>query len=78
MKIGSATDFALLGIQRGLAGARDNAAQIASAEQAGSDKPEGVVEPLIGLQQNSRQVAASAKVIQSVNDMLGSLFDDRA
>ena len=78
MKIGGAFSEAILGIQRGLSSAREHAAQIASADQFNSDSPSSMVEPMLGLKQDSLQVQASAEVLKAVDDMLGSLFDEKA
>ncbi|HHH44756.1 MAG TPA: hypothetical protein ENK49_11510 [Gammaproteobacteria bacterium] len=78
MKIDSALSQAMLGIQRGLASARDHAGQIANAGQFSEDSPASLVEPLLGLRQDRIQVQASAQVLKAVDDMLGTLFDDKA
>ena len=78
MKIGGAFSEAILGIQRGLSSAREHAAQIASADQFNNDSPSSMVEPMLGLKQDSLQVQASAEVLKAVDDMLGSLFDEKA
>ena len=78
MKIGGALNQAVLGIQRGLNSAQKHASQIASAEQFQSQSPAGLVEPLIGLKMDTFQVSASAKVLKAVDEMIGSLFDEKA
>ena len=78
MKIDSALAHAVTGIQRGLSSARGHAAQIASAEQFTNGGPTGLVEPLAGLTQDRLQVSASAEVLKAVDDMIGTLFDDKA
>ena len=78
MKIDSALSQAMLGIQRGLASARDHAAEIAGADQFNADSPSSLVEPMLGLRQDELQVQASAQVLKAVDDMLGSLFDKKA
>ena len=78
MKIGGAFSEAMLGIQRGITSAREHAAQIASADAFNNDSPSGLVEPMLGLKQDKLQVQASTQVIKAVDDMLGSLFDEKA
>ena len=78
MKIAGAINQAVLGIQRGLYGAQKHASQIASAEQFQSKSPAGLIEPLTGLRMDALQVAASSKVLKAVDDMIGSLFDEKA
>lgn len=78
MKIEGALTQAITGIQRGLNSAGEHAAQIASAEQFSADSPSGLAGPLVGLQQDKLQVQASSAVLKAVDDMLGTLFDEKA
>lgn len=78
MKIGGAFSEAMLGIQRGLSSAREHAAQITSAAQLNDERPSSLVEPMLGLKQDRLQVQASTEVLKAVDDMLGSLFDEKA
>jgi len=78
MKIDGALTNAITGIQRGLGNAQHHAARIANADQLSVDNPSSLVEPLVGLQQDRLQVQASTQVLQAVNEMIGSLFDDKA
>lgn len=76
MKIGASMQHAISGIQKGLEGLQRNAAEIASSKQMrGEADP---VKQLVGLKQDKLQVEANAKVIKAVDEMLGSLFDDKA
>jgi len=77
MKIDSALSQAMLGIQRGLSSARDHAAEIASAGQFKDQGPASLVEPLLGLRQDELQVQASVQVLKAVDEMLGTLFDEK-
>ena len=78
MKIDGALNQAMLGVQRGLAGAQENAAKIASAGNAGGANPADLIEPMVGLKANELQVQASAQVIKTMDELLGSLFDEKA
>ncbi|WP_455234081.1 hypothetical protein [Thiogranum longum] len=78
MKIDGALSHAITGIQRGLSSARDHAAQIASKETFENGSPTGMAEPLVGLRADQLQVQASTQVLKAVDDMLGSLFDQKA
>ncbi len=78
MKIDSALSQAMLGIQRGLASARDHASEIASAGQFNNDSPSSLVESMLGLRQDELQVQPSVQVLKAVDNMLGSLFDKKA
>jgi flagellar hook protein FlgE len=74
----SGINSALLGIQRGLAGAKKNAAEIASSEQMDSDSTSDLAKPMVELLENKLQVQASAKVVKTLDETLGSLLDVKA
>lgn len=76
MNISNLFSNALLGIRRGMQGLDRNAAQIASAKELNGEA--SPVEPLIDSKVNRLQVEASAKVMKSIDQALGSLFDDKA
>ncbi|WP_297526770.1 hypothetical protein [Thiohalobacter sp.] len=78
MKIDNAAQIGLLGIQRGMAKATQHASEIASAGLAENPNPVALVEPLVGIKAAELQVKASAEVIKAVDDMIGTLFDDKA
>lgn len=78
MKIEGALSQAMLGIQRGLHSAGGHAAQIASKEAFENSSPTSMVEPLVGLTQDRLQVSASTQVLKAVDEMIGSLFDEKA
>ncbi|WP_127477567.1 hypothetical protein [Sulfurivermis fontis] len=76
MKITSAFNSALQGIRRGMEGLDRNAAQIASTAQLqGEASP---TEPLVESKVNRLQVEASAKAMRTIDEAIGSLFDDKA
>ena len=70
-----ALNNALLGIQRGLEGARKNAAEIASAEQFTADSPKDLAQSMVELKLNTLQVKASAKAMGIIDDTLGTIID---
>ena len=74
----SALNSALTGIQRGLEGARKNASDIAKAGTSDNPTVEDFIKPLVDLKVNSLQVRASAKVLETVDKTIGSLFDEKA
>ncbi len=75
----SALNASISGIQKGLSGLRKNAADIARAgTQDSGITPEQLTDSIVGMKENALQVKASAKVLQTVNDTIGSLFDDKA
>ena len=78
MKIDSALTHAINGIQRGLNSAQQHAARIADTGRFGADNPSSLAQPLVGLQADRLQVQASTQVLKAVDDMIGSLFDNRA
>lgn len=71
----SALDYARQGIDRGLQQQAGAAQQIASAS-ARREAPS--VEPLVQMLEARQQVAASAKVAESVDRVLGSLLNVKA
>ncbi|MCW9014427.1 MAG: hypothetical protein OQL06_11635 [Gammaproteobacteria bacterium] len=79
MGVLSVQSSAVQGIQRGLDGMRQNAADIASADQlnqAGQDTD--LVGSLVGLEENKVQVQASAKVVSALDEVVGTIIDIRA
>lgn len=63
------------GIQRGLQGVRENAQTIASADTLeGSTNAADLAQALVGLKVNQQQVQASARVVETVDDILTSLL----
>ena len=66
-----ALQSAYLGVQSGMQSAARSSAEIASAGSNGGD----LTTPLVALNQAELQVAASAKALQTSNDMIGSLLD---
>ncbi len=78
MKIDSALNQAMLGIQRGLNSAGNHAAEIASAARFEEGNSASMAESLLGLTQDKLQVAASTRVLKAADEMIGSLLDDKA
>ena len=79
MGVLSVQSSAVLGIQRGLDGLRQNAADIASADQLNqAGKDTDLVGSLVGLEQNKVQVQASAKVVSALDEVVGTIIDIRA
>ncbi len=68
----------ITGIQRGMAIAEKSASTIASAENSASGNPADVAEPLVDLMMARLQVEASAKVVETVSDTIGTLIDIKA
>lgn len=78
MKIDSVATLGLFGVQKGMQGAREQAAEIANAGQLSSSDPTSVAEPLVALKQAEMQVAVSAEVIKAADEMIGTLIDELA
>lgn len=80
MAIGSVSPNSLFatgvkGVQTGIAGANDAAGKIA---RLGTEQGGDVATPVVELKQNELQVKASAAVIKSADEMLGTLIDIKA
>ena len=65
----------VMGIQKGLDGLNRDAAQIASAAQFKNEESADLAKPLTNLILDKLQVAASAKVVKTAGDTLGTLLD---
>ncbi|VAW73205.1 hypothetical protein MNBD_GAMMA12-559 [hydrothermal vent metagenome] len=74
----SALQNSVLGIQRGLQGAKKNAAEIASAAQFNANSPKDLAQSMVELKMNSLQVKASAKALQITSDTIGSIINIKA
>ncbi len=68
----SALNSGLSGIQQGYNNLKQDAQAIATANGNPGKKLE---EPMVGLIQDRNQVAASAKVVETVDDTIGTLLD---
>ena len=75
MQITSALGNALYGIKKGLTDLDRNAAKVASADTFNSQNPTDIAQPLVDIQNNRLQVEASAKVMKTVDETIGSLID---
>lgn len=76
----SAMDSGISGIYKGMQSFTQNAKEIVSETTPTSEKDAAgsVEEPLVGLISDEKQVAASAKVIKSADEMIGTLLDEMA
>ncbi len=79
MNIGSISQNALLGINKGLNQANNVSQKLASAEQLSGDKPsQDTTKELLALEQAKQQVQLSARVAQTAGDVIGSIIDIKA
>lgn len=76
--IDSVSANGLLAIQRGQGTATRAADRIAKAGTSESDPNADLTRGAVGLLQGEHQVEAGAKVLKAADEMLGSLFDDKA
>jgi len=79
MNIGSISQNALLGINKGLNQANNASQKLASAEQLSGDKSsQDTTKELLALEQAKQQVQLSARVAQTAGDVIGSIIDIKA
>ena len=78
MLISGATQAGMRGIQNGMEGLRENAAELASARQMDGSAARDISKPLVEQTQNVQQVEASAKVLRASDEMIGRLINDLA
>jgi hypothetical protein len=74
----SMPDTALTGIQNGINELQKNAGEIAGISTIESESTKPLMESLVELKENVQQVAASTKVLQVSDEMIGTLIDIRA
>jgi hypothetical protein len=77
MAINSITGPALQGIHKGFQGMRRVASEIASSKQTTQSQPTDLSRAMVEMKQHANQTKASVKVLQTADDMLGTLFDER-
>ncbi len=65
----------LAGIQRGMEGLNRNAAEIA---QASTGEGGDVLQPLVESKVNKLQVEVNTKMLKTQDEVLGTLFDEKA
>lgn len=73
-----ALNAGMQGIQTGMDQLRRDANEIARAGTDTADDPAKVADALVNLKQDQQQVQASAKVVNTVQDLLGQLIDEMA
>lgn len=69
----SALNSGIAGINQGLGNLRRDASAVAQA--VGSDQNTDVASALVNVKLDTLQIEASAKVVETVHDLLGSLLD---
>ncbi len=78
MRIDGAFNNGLLGIQRGLAQTQKSANDIADASVRKDTTVGDVAKAVVDLRQGERQVQASAEVVRTTGELVGSLIDIKA
>ena len=76
MSDSSILGIAQTGMQTGLNGIKKNALNIASKEAMQTQS--SLVNDIVEMKMNKYQVLASGKVIETVDEILGSLLDEKA
>jgi len=71
-------NIGMSGIQKGMADAQRHASALASTDLMSAPSPAGMTEAIIGLKEAELQVKASAEVVKTSDDMLGTLLDEFA
>ena len=75
MTLINALNTGVLGIQRGVATAQRSASTIASADSMTSDNAVDFAAPLVDLITARNQVESSARVVETIDEMLGTIID---
>ena len=73
----SAMDSGLYGMQKGISQMQMSANRIAGEDKTSMDSTQ-LIEDVVNLNQGKMQVQASAKVVQSASETLGTLLDVNA
>jgi len=75
MTLINALNTGILGIQRGLADAQRSASTIASTDSMTSDNASDLAESMVNLMTARTQVEASARVVETIDETLGTIID---
>jgi len=78
MNVSDGFQSALMGVRTGMQSMQNHAENIASASFSEDSNLPSLVESLAGLKENQLQVMASMQVIQSLDDVIGTLLDVEA
>ncbi|WP_020210808.1 flagellar basal body rod C-terminal domain-containing protein [Gilvimarinus chinensis] len=76
MDVGSVVNQSLIGLHSSRAEIVKSAEQI--SQVAAGDTSQGIVEPLVNMQQSQQVFDSSAKVLETANETLGTLLDIKA
>jgi flagellar hook protein FlgE len=79
MNVNSVLDSGLTGVRQGIEGVEKAASEIVRAGTVdGADGANDVIEPIIDLRLYQRSVEASAQVVRTADEVLGTLLDTMA
>jgi len=79
MNVNSVFDSGLTGVRQGIEGVEKAASEIVRAGTVdGADGANDVIEPIIDLRLYQRSVEASAQVVRTADEVLGTLLDTMA
>ncbi len=79
MNINSVLQTGLQGVQQGVDGAEKAATQIVRGGKDGASGSNGdILEPIVDLKLYARSVEASAQVVKTADEVLGTLLDTMA
>jgi flagellar hook protein FlgE len=79
MNVNSVLDSGLTGVRQGIEGVEKAASDIVRAGTVdGADGTNDVIEPIIELRLYQRSVEASAQVVRTADEVLGTLLDTMA
>ncbi len=78
MNVTDGFQSALMGVRAGMQSMQNHAESIAGTSFAQDEKSPSMVESLVGLKQDRLQVMASMQVIQSLDDVIGTLLNVKA
>ncbi|MFQ5487588.1 MAG: flagellar biosynthesis protein FlgE [Gammaproteobacteria bacterium] len=68
-------NIGLLGMQRAMNDAQRNAGKIAAAVRNETQRPVELATPMVGLMLDRQQAQASAQVIKTADEMIGTIID---
>ena len=78
MNVTDGFQSALMGVRTGMESMQNHAENIASTSVAQGEKSPSLTESLVGLKEDRLQVMASMQVIESLDDVIGTLLDVEA
>lgn len=78
MVLSSGFNSALSGVRQGFENLQENASQIANTSVAEEGGQHSLAESLVGLKSSELQIKASLQVVQTLDEVLGTLLDVKA